>query len=130
MRFHVKNSPLNGWQYEEVELRDVRTTTSLLARIVVAKVEYQKRLMAILRKIPVVQNDANWRCRSWIASALAELAKDGKAVGTSQLGWEKVEMTARQYVAQKAAARRYQRAEQALLPKPTWDMLDNKEAVA
>jgi hypothetical protein len=88
MRFHVKNSPSNGWQYEEVELRDVRTTTSLLARIVVAKVEDQKRLMAILRKIPVVQNDANWRCRSWIASALAELTKDGKAVGTSQLGWE------------------------------------------
>jgi hypothetical protein len=93
-------------------------------------VEDQKRLTAILRSIPVVQNDPNWRCRSWIASALAELAKDGKAVGTSQLKWEKVEMTARQYVAQKAAAGRYQRAEQTLLPKPTWNMLENKEAVA
>lgn len=129
-RFHVKNTPMDGWQYEEVALKNVRTTASLLARIVVAKVEDQKRLTEILRNIPIVQNDPNWRCRSWIASSLAELAKDGKAVGTSQLEWEKVEMTARQYVAQKAAAGRYQRREQAILPKPTWNMLENKEAVA
>jgi hypothetical protein len=92
---------------------------SLPARIVVTKVEEdQKRLTAILRNIPVVQKDPNWICRSCIASALAELTKDGRAVGTSQLECENVEMTARQCVAQRAAARRYQRAEKALLLKP------------
>nr|GFD58493.1 hypothetical protein [Tanacetum cinerariifolium] len=76
-----------------------------------------------------VQNDPNWRCRSWIANAWEKLAKDAKAVGTSQLNWAEVEVTARQYVARKAAAGRYQRAEDMLKPKPTWDMLENKETV-
>jgi len=61
---------------------------------------------------------------------LAELARDGKAVGTSQLDWEVVEATARQYVARKAAAGRYERVEDVLKPKPTWDMLEGQETVA
>ncbi|KAI5369202.1 hypothetical protein Slin14017_G000810 [Septoria linicola] len=129
-RYHVRNTPTQGWKYEEAELHNVRTTNNLLARILIAKVEDHERLVAILRSIPIVQNDPNWRCRSWIANALAELAKDDKAVGTSQLNWAVVEMTARQYVARKTAAGRYQRAEDMLKPKPTWDMLENKETVA
>lgn len=129
-RYHVKNTPTQGWKYEEVELDNVRSTNSLLARILIAKVEDLSRRVAILRSVPVVQNDTNWRCRTWIANALSALARDGKAVGTSQLDWEKIEATARQYVAQKAAAGRYQRVEDLLKPKPTWDMLEDKEVVA
>jgi hypothetical protein len=58
---------------------------------------------------------------------LAEIARDGKAVGTSELDWQKIEATVRQYVGEKAAAGRYQNAADMLKPKPTWDMLENKE---
>ncbi|KAK0934717.1 hypothetical protein LTR29_013724 [Friedmanniomyces endolithicus] len=119
MRYHVKNTPTQGWN-----------TTNLLARILIAKIEDHNRVVAILRSLPVVQDDPAWRCRAWIAGALAGLARDGKAVGTSRLDWAVVEATARQYVARKAAAGRYERVEDVLKPKPTWDMLEGQETVA
>lgn len=119
-----------GWKYEEVELDNVRNTNSLLARVLIAKVEDLQRLITILRSVPVVQDDPNWRCRTWIATALSVLKRDGRAVGTSQLNCETIEATARQYVAQNAPAGRYQRVEDLLKPKPTWDMLENKETTS
>ncbi|OAX85360.1 hypothetical protein ACJ72_00249 [Emergomyces africanus] len=92
IRYHVKNNPINGWVYEEVPLRDVRTTTSLLARVLIGKVENDAQLKNILRSVPVIQNDTNWRCRTWIANALAAIASDGKAVGTAELDWDKIEL--------------------------------------
>jgi hypothetical protein len=127
-RYHVKNSPF-GWTYEEIPLENVRTTNSLLARILIAKIEDEKRLIALFRWLPVVQSDCKWRCRTWIASALAEIAKDGKCVGTAELNWEKIETVARQYVGDKTASGRYRSAADMLKPKPTWDMLDNTESV-
>lgn len=126
-RYHVKNSPF-GWTYEEISLENVRTTNSLLARILIAKIADEQRLIALLRQLPVVQGDPNWRCRTWVASALIEIAKDGKCVGTAELNWQKIEAFARQYVADKTASGRYQSAADMLKPKPTWDMLENKES--
>jgi len=128
-RYHVKNRPMEGWCYEEVSLVNVQSTNSLLARITIAKVEDEAQLVKILRSTPVVQNDPNWRCRSWVVDVLDRLAADGKAVGTAQLDWSRVEALAREYVAQKTAAGRYNTAEDMLLPKPTWDMLESKEMV-
>ncbi|KAF2866268.1 hypothetical protein BDV95DRAFT_611731 [Massariosphaeria phaeospora] len=127
-RYHVKNSPF-GWTYEEILLKNVRATNSLLARILIAKIEDEQRLIALLRRLPVVQGDSNWRCRTWVASALAEIAKDGKCVGTAELDWQKIEAFARRYVADKAASGRYQSVEDILKPKPTWDMIEDKESI-
>ncbi|MCJ1404687.1 hypothetical protein MMC11_007913 [Xylographa trunciseda] len=128
-RYHVRNRPVEGWKYEEVPLQNVRSTTNLLARILVAKIEDEERLAKIFRSIPIIQNDPSWRCRTWVANALAEIAKDGKAVGSSELDWQKVEATARDYVGRKAAAGRYQDAANLTKPSPTWDMLENKEVM-
>lgn len=100
-----------------------------MARILVAKIEDEQRLIALFRLLPVVQGDSNWRCRTWVASALAEIAKDGKCVGTAELNWQKIESFARQYVGDKTASGRYQSVADILKPKPTWDMLENKESV-
>ncbi|KAI0532519.1 hypothetical protein GGR58DRAFT_517658 [Xylaria digitata] len=128
IRYHVKNSPL-GWTYEEVSLENIRNAINLLARILVAKIENEPRLIALLRRLPVTQGDPNWRCRTWIASALAEIEKDGKCVGTAELNWQKIEAFARQYVGGKTANGRYQSALDLLKAKPTWNMLENKESV-
>ena len=128
-RYHVKNSLL-GWIYEETELENVQNTLNLLARMLIAKIENEERLIALLRGLPVVQGDSNWRCRSWIANALAEIAKDGKCVGTAELNWPKIETLARQYVGEKKASGRYQTGVDMLRPKPTWDMLENKENIS
>ncbi|KAK7916939.1 hypothetical protein PG985_010547 [Apiospora marii] len=47
-RCHVKNGP-RGWIYEEVGLPNVRSTASLLVRIVIAKITDERRLLQILR---------------------------------------------------------------------------------
>lgn len=110
-------------------LQDVRATNNLLARLLIAKIENEQHLVDIFRKIPVIQNDPNWRCRSWVANALAEIARVDKVVGRSELDWQKIEATARQYVGEKTVAGRYQNIEDMLKARPTWDMLENKETV-
>ncbi|KAI0155603.1 hypothetical protein BJ166DRAFT_337965 [Pestalotiopsis sp. NC0098] len=127
-RYHVKNSPW-GWTYEERALDNVQNTTSLLARILIAKIENEQHLIALLGRVPVIQGDSNWRCRTWIGSALAEIAKDGKCVGTAELDWKKIEAFGRRYVAEKTASGRYRTAEDLLQAKPTWDMLENREII-
>lgn len=129
VRYHVKNLPIKGWLYEEITLANVQNTTSLLARIVVAKVTDEERLVDILRGTPVVQNDPNWRCRTWVADALSRLERDGRAVGTAQLDWGKIEALGREYVAKKTAAGRYSKTLDMELPRPTWDMLEGRETV-
>jgi hypothetical protein len=130
MRYHVKNHPMRGWIYEEIDLPNVRSTNNLLARIIIAKVEDEKRLVEIIRSTPVVQNDPNWRCRTWVADVLSRIAMGGgRAVGTSELEWAKIESVARAYVASKTATGRYLDPVVMTLPKPTWDMLQGKEVV-
>ncbi|KAL9099099.1 MAG: hypothetical protein Q9163_005353 [Psora crenata] len=128
-RCHVKNKPITGWMYEEVPLSNVRNPTNLLARIMIAKVEDGERLVKVFRSIPIIQNDPKWRCRTWVANALAEIAKDANAVGSSELNWQKIEVTARNYVGGKIAAGRYQKEADLMKPSPTWDMLADKEVI-
>ncbi|KAK1772794.1 hypothetical protein QBC33DRAFT_442485 [Phialemonium atrogriseum] len=126
---HVKNRPVGGWIYSEEQLPDVRCISNLLARILIAKIEDDKRLLNILRTIPIIQDDPSWRCRTWIKNALAEMGRDGMAVGTSKLDWQKIEVTARKYVEDKTAAGRYEREVDLAKPRPTWDMIGNRESV-
>lgn len=76
-----------------------------------------------------MQDDPNWGCRTWVANALAGIEKDGKCVGTAELNWQKIEEVARKYVGDKTASGRYRDAADMMKPKPTWDMLENKESV-
>ncbi|PGH20107.1 hypothetical protein AJ80_03675 [Polytolypa hystricis UAMH7299] len=102
----------------EEPLNNVRNTINLLARILNAKIEDEERLVSIFRSIPVVQDDPNWRC-----------PREQKAVGTSELDWKKIEAHTRQYVGQKTVGGRYVSPDALLRPKPTWDMIENKESV-
>ncbi|KAI0542836.1 hypothetical protein GGR58DRAFT_172379 [Xylaria digitata] len=129
MRYHVKNHPVHGWVYEETQVSNVKSTQNLLIRVMIAKVEDEKRLIEILRATPVVQGDPNWRCRTWVADALSRIAGDGKSVGTAQLDWSKIEVVARNYVAEKSAVGRYNDVDTLMMPKPTWDIIEGKEII-
>lgn len=94
-RYHVKNRSEEGWEFEKVIVGDVRMTNTLLGHLVIVKVEDEKRLINLTLSFPVVNDYENWKCRSWIAHALAEIAKDGKCVGTSQRDWRSIEAFAR-----------------------------------
>ncbi|KAH6640647.1 hypothetical protein F5144DRAFT_526365 [Chaetomium tenue] len=126
---HVKNLPVQGWVYEDRPLIDVQSTTTLLARILIAKIEDEERLISILENTPVVQGDPNWRCRTWVHTVLENIRKDGKAIGTSNLNWAQIEPLARQYVAGKTDSGRYGVNQDMSKPKSTWDLLEDRELV-
>ncbi|KAF2222573.1 hypothetical protein BDZ85DRAFT_313592 [Elsinoe ampelina] len=75
--------------------------STCLVAVLVAKIEDEARLDAILCGVPVVQNDPNWRCRAWVRDAVNAIAADGRAVGTSELVWAEVEDTAKAFVGRK-----------------------------
>lgn len=109
----------------------MKSTNTLLARLVIAKIENEKELLRILRETVVIQNDPSFRCRTWMADALSRISKaDPKVVGTSELDWSKIERLARRYVEDKVAAGRYLEAERMLKPKPTWDMMEQREIIS
>ncbi|OIW31575.1 hypothetical protein CONLIGDRAFT_229671 [Coniochaeta ligniaria NRRL 30616] len=132
LRCHVrnrgkKNVPGGEWYYEERPLANAQTSLQLLARIVVAKIEDEQRLLKIIRDAPVISGDSNWRCRTWVADILQRLKADGKAVGSSELDWARIEAFGRQYVASKNASKRYDTQDLVLGPKPTYDLIEDKE---
>ncbi|KAG6036648.1 hypothetical protein E4U41_005572 [Claviceps citrina] len=130
LRCHVKNLPPNHWVYEENELEDVQCTFNLLARLVIAKIEDEKRLLEIFRETAIVQDDPNFRCRTWMADVLSRISRaEPRVVGTSDLDWGRIEQRARGYVGKKIAEGRYLESGRALKPKPTWDMMEKKETI-
>lgn len=114
--------------YEEAPLASVQGSRNLLARIAIATVADEGRLAATLRRTPLVQDDPGWRCRAWVADALARVARE-PVVAHARLDWPAIEATARDFVAAKAAAGRYASPDDALRPKPTWDMVEQRETV-
>ncbi|KAI9904329.1 hypothetical protein N3K66_000858 [Trichothecium roseum] len=130
-RCHVRSHPLRGWFYEEVPLTDVRTSRNLLARLVVAKIKDEERLLGVLRGTPAVNDEAGWLCSSWVVSALARIQEDAGCVAEgSKLDWEEIEAQGRDYVGRKMDKGRYAEMEDSELPRPTWDMLEDKEVLA
>ncbi|KAF2207314.1 hypothetical protein CERZMDRAFT_115308 [Cercospora zeae-maydis SCOH1-5] len=117
MRYHVKNTIVDGevrWVYEELDIRNVRMTNTLLARFAIAKVQDEKRLVEILRSIPVIQENPSWRCRTL-------------AVGTAVLDWQKIEPAARKFVEGKKAAGRHNDVNQMQQARPTFDLIQGRE---
>lgn len=130
VKYHVKNTPFEGWAYEEIALQNVKCTAPLLTRVLIAKVKDEGRLIKIFRDTPIVQNNAEWRCRTWIADALRRISEDGGAVATAILDWAEIERFARDYVAKKSDEGRYGSGQDMLMDKPTWDMIGGKELIS
>ncbi|OTA87756.1 hypothetical protein M434DRAFT_35194 [Hypoxylon sp. CO27-5] len=129
MRYHIRILPSGLWDLVEEGLPDVRSTVPLLVRVLIAKITNEQQLVEILRDTPILQNDPAFNYRTWVMDAVARIARDGGAVGTSQLNWEKIEARARRYAADKIVAGRFGPDKDLTRPKPTWDMLQGKEIV-
>ena len=136
-RYHVRQHQYseNGelrtrWEYEELEI-SISPTRMILVRVTVAKVIKWERMEQILRAVPIVQNDPNWTCRTWVRDALANLVADEGVLGTSVSDWTTVEITCKRYVREKKDQHRFDGQVQWDMEKvPTWDLIENKETVA
>jgi hypothetical protein len=93
----------------------------------VAKFEDEGHPVECIRSTPVVQNDPNWRCWTWVAQVLSRIDQDGTATGTVEWDWGKIEAVACEYVRSKTEAGRYLNDADMGLPKPTYDIIQGKE---
>ena len=141
----TENNPKDfRWRYVEVALPNISSAERMYARILIAKIEDDDRLELLLRETPrprAVENDSvatalreGYDSHVWVAQVLEQLAGMGKKnriVGKGVLDWQQIERTARRYVAVKMVTDRYNESylkeSGCLLPKPTWDMLQDKE---
>ncbi|KAI0431234.1 hypothetical protein F5Y09DRAFT_340911 [Xylaria sp. FL1042] len=128
LKIHVRRSAW-GWNLEEHRLWDVRATPTLLARILIAKIEDMNRLIGVLDRVGIVPGDPSWTSRHWVAGAVADIARDGRCVGTAELDWLRIQARGRQYVRAKFQTGRYGDELPLFELKPTWDMLKNMETV-
>jgi len=81
-----------------------------LVRITVCKVTDEERLQAILRDVPVREDDTAFNCHSWVREAFCRLHDDGKAIKSylSADEWNNVETCARKYCRRKRDIGRFQ----------------------
>ncbi|KAI4861189.1 hypothetical protein F4820DRAFT_465043 [Hypoxylon rubiginosum] len=120
----VRRLSSTAWQYEETRLGDVRMADDLLARVLIAKVTDEERLMAILREAPV-QDDTNY---GWCKDVVTRIANDDKAVGWPAIKkWESIEAVSLAFVCSKRMDGRY--PAHPGRPKPTWNALRRKEII-
>lgn len=133
IRYHVANRPVkrdgvtkDTWTFEKKELATLQTQM-LLVVVVVAKVEGSlEDLEASLRRVPVIQDNPEWRCRTWVANGLAQVIKD-RILGTGVTNWTDVERGCLEYVQRKTHEGRFKKTP---LPEttPTYDLIAKKEA--
>lgn len=141
-RYHVKNQPVAPrWYYDAHNTQDVRVTGQLLARVTIAKIVDEARLISILKSVPVDPPDwegkkngrePKWTCRIWIIAALKAIRADGGAVGTNVLddieGPNGIIEKTKEFVEQQIQNNRYGSDTDALAPKPLLDLLTGKES--
>lgn len=113
-RFHVKETMMNvngrtrtQWVFEERDI-GMNPTAMILVRIMIGKVTSMERVMAVLRGVPIRDNQSGWNCVWWVKEALDMLRQEGRALSrTSVTGWARVRATAIWYVKSKEREHRF-----------------------
>jgi hypothetical protein len=106
---HVENGPKKHL-YEEQDVPTTPPAQMGLVRIAVCKVVDEDRLLAILRALPIPDDDHFYNCLSWVREAFQVLHDDGKAIKSylDADDWNDVEACARKYCKRKRDAGRFQ----------------------
>ena len=127
-RLHAINNP--DWNYEK---RDVRlgATRQLLVRVMIGKIDDEKRLLEIFEKVPIrADSDPDWNCVIWVKEALEALGRDDQALKSGVTDWIRVRDSAMTYCQQKRDDRRWDRPDDFDMTKaPTYDLLKDKEMI-
>lgn len=133
MRYHAKErGGVNGgseWFFEELET-PLLATRMILCRVMIGKVEDKQRLVQVLSRIPIRQDQAEWNCVFWVKEALEELETDGKAIGTGVMDWDNVRDAVMEYTQRKKDEHRFDgKGNFDMMKVPTFDLIERKETI-
>jgi hypothetical protein len=126
-RHHVEhvNGPEHRYLYVADDIEHIPSAQSIIVRIAVAKVVDTERLAAILRDVPLHQDDTSWNCLSWIKDAFLRIMEDEQRCVKGYVeakDWKNIERRTREYVKKKRGERR-----PAGDSIPTWNLWENRE---
>ncbi|MCJ1405706.1 hypothetical protein MMC11_008936 [Xylographa trunciseda] len=133
MRYHVKERPKQSggseWFFEERKT-PLAPSNMLLIRVMIGKVENHERLVRVLRKTPLRHGQPGWNCVGWVKETLEELSADGKALGTSVVGWDRVRDGAMGYCQRKKDQHRFDgKGNFDMRKAATYDLVEEKETI-
>lgn len=131
-RHHARNIAVIGWEYHTSILDDASSTLQLLARVLVAKVDDKKKLAEVFKNVEVKGSVAGWNCRAWAKAAWQAAVESGALSSNKKhthLTWAQIEEKTKEYVAEKKLEGRYGTGQDMNAPKPTFDMLQDKETL-
>jgi hypothetical protein len=126
-RHHVEHlsGPSQRYLYVADDAEHIPSPQSIIVRVAVAKIVDPERLAAILREIPVQQDDTSWNCLSWVKDAFLRFVEDDKRCVKGYVvakDWKDIERRTREYAKKKRDSRR---------PSgdsiPTWNLWENRE---
>ncbi|EXJ77194.1 hypothetical protein A1O3_10352 [Capronia epimyces CBS 606.96] len=140
-RYHVAhlNHSSGKYFYEEQDIPSHAAAQTGLVRITLAKVTDESRLRALLRDIPVRQDDSAFNCLTWVREAFVKLLADGKSAKSylHAEDWKAVEACARAYCKRKRDVGRFQEhSAPAIVHAWRWDEIstfnfwENRETTA
>lgn len=126
-RYHVEHAsgPEHRYLYVEDDAGCIPSAQDVIVRIAVAKIVDATRLQAILRDVPVDQEDPSWNCLSWIKDAFLRLMADEQRCVKGYVeakDWKDIERKAREYAKKKRDERRSTGDS-----IPTWNFWENRE---
>lgn len=106
---HVDDENTRKYFYEEQDIPSNAGAQTVLVRVTVAKVVDEARLRALLRDIPLREDDSAYTCHSWVREAFIKLLSDSKSVKSylKSDDWNAVEACARKYCKRKRDAGRF-----------------------
>ncbi|KIV84026.1 hypothetical protein PV11_06002 [Exophiala sideris] len=110
-RYHIAHvdDDTNKYVYEEQDIPSTAGAQTVLVRVAVAKVTDESRLEALLREIPLRQDDSAYTCHTWVREAFIKVLDDSKSVKSYLKAddWNAVEACARKYCKRKRDAGRF-----------------------
>jgi len=135
-KFHCKNilQSTDGdftvitWVYETIKINS-NFDSRLLVRVLLGKLESGSidKVTRLFAEVPVVQDDPEFNCITWVRRALLRL-KQSDIVEGDKLEWDKIKQTALDYVEKKKQQGRFETTWTADSSRvPTFDMLLGRE---
>lgn len=138
----VNGRTQSRWVFKERDI-GMNPTAMILVRVVVGKVASLERVAAVLRSVPVRDNQSGWNCVWWLREALEMLRAEGgggKALGrvssssSRPVAWDEAREAAMGFVRRKEREHRFDgRAAPGWFDMnrvATYDLLQGEEIVA
>lgn len=115
------------WIYEAIKINS-NHDSRLLVRILLGEVSREDILERLFAEVPVVQDDPDFNCITWVQQALSRLNRSRILRTEVRFDWDSIQKTALEYVSKKKQQGRFESSWEGDSSKvATFDMILGRE---